>query len=619
MQSLFALLLCIYHHLISLLITHHFNLPYHLPFALTSIPFPIAYGGFGTILNKAAVQQLTEPVHCSGKGLNQAICEQIKADAVGEASVFQEGMSIFELFYKYSARKDFCMHSDWLLGYMFEYYLSHSQLDEGEHNLMGMKTYPSCGNITIATGAVRPCTQFSDTCHNQNPKDMEALAITSYAQSPRSYKSVPKMEMTELDAAMDVIEEREEVEGGINDLHLPNVLLVDSISSDVAEFLTSNGVCGPHGAVHFFDEEDNYNRGVISYAKSFEHCSGNSLIVDTTAETLMHAERVSELYKQTGSEVKLIAVVRESTPGEYGRHLDTWSHLFNRGQMLILSSSELHKFPQKSQWRIEQFLGKSFNGELESVSGGVVPSYSIQDLKDMRDEFYNFIGSSNGPWMEQNPFPRTDASKNVAFASVLGWNPNENQNKLYFDAMRVAVRSLKDAAADFVVLMMYHDDDAEALLTSEGAIVKHVVPMKHSLEISHFEPWFVNIALTKLRAFELTTYDRVQVIDVDAYMKSADKMEKLFESYPNVKLVAEGLGSDSPLRAGWMMIEPSIEDFSEMQKLLEHGVFTTKHGWGNLDLAVEYPGWAPAKPSNNWEFYGSQLEQGEMKDVFSCV
>lgn len=99
------------------------------------------------------------------------------------------------------------MHSDWLLGYMFEYYLSHSQLDEGEHNLMGMKTYPSCGNITIATGAVRPCTQFSDTCHNQNPKDMEALAITSYAQSPRSYKSVPKMEMTELDAAMDVIEE----------------------------------------------------------------------------------------------------------------------------------------------------------------------------------------------------------------------------------------------------------------------------------------------------------------------------------------------------------------------------------------------------------------------------
>eukprot|EP00956_Cyclotella_meneghiniana_P009335 scaffold12924_cov40-Cyclotella_meneghiniana.AAC.1 len=416
------------------------------------------------------------------------------------------------------------MHSDWLLGYMFEYYLSHSQLDEGEHNLMGMKIYPSCGNITVATGAVRPCTQFSDTCHNQNPRDMEVLAISSYAQSPHSYKAVPKMEMTQLDTAMD-----------------------------------------------------------------------------------------------TGSEVKMIAVVRESTPGEYGRHLDTWAHLFNRGQMLILSSSELHKFPQKSQWRIEQFLGKSFYGELESVSGASVPSYSIKDLKDMRDEFDNFIDSFNGPWMEQNPFPRADVSKSVAFASVLGWNPNENQNKLYLDAMRVAVQSLKDATADFVILMMYHDEDAEALLTSEGAVVKHVVPMKHSLEISHFEPWFVDIALAKLRAFELTSYDRVQVIDVDVYIKSANTMEKLFESYPNVKLVAEGLGSDSPLRAGWMMIKPSTEDFSAMQQLLERGVFTVEHGWDNLDLAVEYPGWAPAKPFINWEFYGSQLEQGLLFHYFYAM
>ena len=588
-------------------------------FYLNSIPFPIAYGGFGTILNKVALQQLTEPVYCNGKDINQAICAQIKADKVGEASVFQEGMSTFELFYKYSAQKDFCMHSDWLLGYMFEYYLSHSQLDEGEHNLMGMKIYPSCGNITVATGAVRPCTRFSDTCHNQNPEDMEVLALSSYAQSPHSYKAVPKMEMTQLDTAMDVIQERENFEGGISDIRLPDVLLIDSVSNDLAEFLTSNGVCGPHDAVHFFDKEDNYNRGVISYAKNFEHCSDNSLILDTTAETLMHAEHVSELYKQAGSEVKMIAVVHESTPGEYGRHLDTWAHLFNRGQMLILSSSELHKFPQKSQWRIEQFLGKSFHGELKSVSGAVVPSYSIKDLKDMRDEFDNFIDSFNGPWMEQNPFPRADVSKSVAFASVLGWNPNENQNKLYLDAMRVAVRSLKDATADFVVLMMYHDEDAEALLTSEGAVVKHIVPMKHSLEISHFEPWFVDIALAKLRAFELTSYDRVQVLDVDVYIKSADKMEKLFESYPNVKLVAEGLGSDSPLRAGWMMIKPSTEDFSAMQQLLERGVFTVEHGWDNLDLAVEYPGWAPAKPSNNWEFYGSQLEQGEMNNVFSCV
>jgi hypothetical protein len=88
-------------------------------------------------------------------------------------------------------------------------------------------------------------------------------------------------------------------------------------------------------------------------------------------------------------------------------------------------------------------------------------------------------------------------------------------------------------------------------------------------------------------------------------------MDEMFASYPNVKLVAEGLGSDSPLRAGWLMIKPSVEDFNEMQQLLERGVFTSEHGWDNLDLVVEYPGWTPAKPTNKWEFYGSQLEQGE--------
>jgi hypothetical protein len=518
------------------------------------------------------------------------------------------------------------MHSDWLLGYILEYYIDQhpsSLMEEGDHDhtLIGMKTYPTCGNITVATGAVRPCTQFSDTCHNQQPKDMEVLAMLSFVQFPESYNAVPKMEMTDLDAAMDIGKEKKDEGYNVENAHFPNVLLIDSVSTDLSTFLTSNnGVCG-NKDVHFFDNEKTYNRGAIHYSKNFAHCSSDDLILDATPEILMQAERVHELYNQVGSDVKMIAVVRESSPGEFGRHLKSWAHLFDRKQMLVLSSSELQMSPHKAQWRIEQFLGKSFEGKLESVSAAVVPSYTAQDLKDMRDEFYNFIDvKTHGPWMEQRPFPRADdAPSNVAYAAVLGSNPDEKQNKLYLDAMRIVIRSLKDAAADFVVLMMFKDEDAEALLTFDGAIIQHIEPMKHSLDISHFEPYFVDIALAKLHAFELTGYDRVQVLDVDVLITSAAKMDDLFTSFPDAKLVAEGLGTDSPLRAGWLMIKPSADDFHNMKQLLERGTFSSEHGWDNLDLVVEYPGWSPAKPSNKWEFYGSQLEQGVLFHYFYAL
>jgi len=341
---------------------------------------------------------------------------------VGEASIFQDGISIFELFFRYSARKDFCMHSDWVMGYILKFYISSSQASgKDDQTLVGMKTYPSCGNITVA-GGPRPCTPFSPICHNQNPMDMEFLAISSYAHSPQSFKSMPKMEMTELETAMCIVKDAQE-----------------------------------------------------------------------------------------------------------------------------------------------------------------------------------------------------DRPKKFAYACVLGWNPDEKQNKLHLDAIRVMIQSLKNTAADFIVLMMYENSDAEALLLSEGAIVFHIVPIVHTLKISHFKPWFVDIAFAKLRAFELTQYKRVQLLDIDVSIENVKKMDELFDYFPDVKLVAEGLGSDSPLRAGWLMIRPSLDDFNKMQQLLEQGVFTSEHGWDNLDLPVQYPGWAPVNPFYHWNFYGSELEQGQsLVSIHSC-
>ena len=157
--------------------------------------------------------------------------------------------------------------------------------------------------------------------------------------------------------------------------------------------------------------------------------------------------------------------------------------------------------------------------------------------------------------------------------------------------------------------MTYDDENIEELLISEGAIVKRTSRIEHSQDIKEFEPWFVDIAFAKLRAFELTEYERVQYFDADVAIEEASALDDLFVSFPNAKLVAEGLGSDSPLRAGWMMVKPSRLAFDMMEDILKHGTFDKLQGWDSLGLPVEYPGWN--YPKSDWNFYGSSLEQGK--------
>jgi hypothetical protein len=210
-------------------------------------------------------------------------------------------------------------------------------------------------------------------------------------------------------------------------------------------------------------------------------------------------------------------------------------------------------------------------------------------------------------------FQEEDAPKKFAYVTVLGFNPDRQVNKMYLDAVRILLASLKSTkVADLVVMMNYDDEVAENLLKSEGAIVKYASRIGYTNDAAEFKPYFVDIALAKLRAFELTEYVRVQVLDADSLVTDIASMDELFTSYDDSKLVAEGLGSDSPLRAGWLMLKPSTDDFIEMQHLLERGVFTSEHGWDNLDLALEYPGWSGLEDNEDasWNFYGSQLEQG---------
>ena len=51
--------------------------------------------------------------------------------------------------------------------------------------------------------------------------------------------------------------------------------------------------------------------------------------------------------------------------------------------------------------------------------------------------------------------------------------------------------------------------------------------VESSLDVAQFEPWFVSIALTKLRAFQQTEYDRVQLLDMDSFVWFGGSMDQI--------------------------------------------------------------------------------------------
>ena len=136
------------------------------PFAGASCTFnmgiTIAFGGFGTFMNMASIKRMSIPIFCDDERRREnpymeSVCSNLQRNRVGELGVFREGDSVFDIFYKYSALKEFCMHSDWAFGYMIGLY-SGGSLHKLWHS----------GHECEAD----PCTLESVACHNQGPDDM---------------------------------------------------------------------------------------------------------------------------------------------------------------------------------------------------------------------------------------------------------------------------------------------------------------------------------------------------------------------------------------------------------------------------------------------------------------
>jgi hypothetical protein len=106
------------------------------PLHMVNFTFP--FGGYGTVMNKRALERLIQPIFCHSKDRSDShsvqVCKQLQKNLAGEAIAFEDGMSVSDLMDKHAAMlpyKNFgnwtdglgyCMLGDWIMGYYLNYY-----------------------------------------------------------------------------------------------------------------------------------------------------------------------------------------------------------------------------------------------------------------------------------------------------------------------------------------------------------------------------------------------------------------------------------------------------------------------------------------------------------------
>jgi len=94
------------------------------------IKWTFPFGGFGTFFSKGSLQRLIQPLHCNGTdaGFEPEACLGLEPKtnnnwAIGEKEYFKLGDSINQMMYKYIRNVEtYCLHSDWLVGYLVNFY-----------------------------------------------------------------------------------------------------------------------------------------------------------------------------------------------------------------------------------------------------------------------------------------------------------------------------------------------------------------------------------------------------------------------------------------------------------------------------------------------------------------
>ena len=163
------------------------------PFQTTLITFP--FGGYGTLFSRTVLERWTTPLKChrtattNGEWLTHA-CRQLQRNAIGELSVYEEGMSLLGLAEAYAKanlytkinewktdkqQTGFCFHSDWLWGYFINYYDMADIGPTGYAGFFWRKNHFESFGSSKCSGDNSNQRDDLLICHHQTPETMKAF------------------------------------------------------------------------------------------------------------------------------------------------------------------------------------------------------------------------------------------------------------------------------------------------------------------------------------------------------------------------------------------------------------------------------------------------------------
>lgn len=155
-----------------------------------------AWGGFSNIFTRPVLERFTTPIHCDNRppihnnhknmsstitgkdDFNTQVCARLQQNQMGERDLFQNGMTVNDLMYKYTFDQPylnvstwnsvgFCFHSDWIPSSFVNYYFLANSVRPND--LLTDRTAPYRDSIRYRGEQSRECKNVGDqSCHDDN-------------------------------------------------------------------------------------------------------------------------------------------------------------------------------------------------------------------------------------------------------------------------------------------------------------------------------------------------------------------------------------------------------------------------------------------------------------------